>query len=161
MRSNSPSDGACDVTGAAARKCGGDMRWRHAVAARESGMPSARAARNSRSHRDHRAKPAAPDNPQPDEHRRSKRAELRRAALEDHEFPTPGKVAIAPTKPLANQRDLALAYSPGVAAACEEIVADPAQAPTATPRAATWWRWSPTAPPCWAWATSARSPASR
>ena len=56
------------------------------------------------------------------------RAELRRAALEYHEFPTPGKVAIAPTKQLTNQRDLALAYSPGVAAACEEIVADPAHA---------------------------------
>ena len=54
-----------------------------------------------------------------------KRAELRRAALEYHEFPTPGKVAIAATKQLVNQRDLALAYSPGVAAACEEIVADP------------------------------------
>jgi malate dehydrogenase (oxaloacetate-decarboxylating)(NADP+) len=57
-----------------------------------------------------------------------KRAELRRAALEYHEFPTPGKVAISATKQLTNQRDLALAYSPGVAAACEEIVADPAHA---------------------------------
>jgi malate dehydrogenase (oxaloacetate-decarboxylating)(NADP+) len=57
-----------------------------------------------------------------------KRAELRRAALEYHEFPTPGKVAIAATKSMTNQRDLALAYSPGVAAACEEIVADPANA---------------------------------
>ncbi|MEK0418455.1 MAG: hypothetical protein RI949_2461 [Pseudomonadota bacterium] len=57
-----------------------------------------------------------------------KRAELRRAALEYHEFPTPGKVAIAPTKQLTNQRDLALAYSPGVAAACEEIVSDPGNA---------------------------------
>jgi malate dehydrogenase (oxaloacetate-decarboxylating)(NADP+) len=57
-----------------------------------------------------------------------KRAELRRAALEYHEFPTPGKVAIAATKQLVNQRDLALAYSPGVAAACEEIVGDPANA---------------------------------
>ena len=57
-----------------------------------------------------------------------KAAELRRAALEYHEFPTPGKVAIAATKQLINQRDLALAYSPGVAAACEEIVADPANA---------------------------------
>ena len=55
-----------------------------------------------------------------------KRAQLRRAALEYHEFPTPGKVAIAATKQLVNQRDLALAYSPGVAAACEEIVKDPA-----------------------------------
>ena len=54
-----------------------------------------------------------------------KRAELRRAALEYHEFPIPGKVAIVATKQLINQRDLALAYSPGVAAACEEIVADP------------------------------------
>ncbi|MCK6433576.1 MAG: NADP-dependent malic enzyme [Burkholderiaceae bacterium] len=57
-----------------------------------------------------------------------KRAELRRAALEYHEFPTPGKVAIHATKQMVNQRDLALAYSPGVAAACEEIVADPANA---------------------------------
>jgi malate dehydrogenase (oxaloacetate-decarboxylating)(NADP+) len=57
-----------------------------------------------------------------------KSAELRRAALEYHEFPTPGKVAIAATKSMVNQRDLALAYSPGVAAACEEIVADPANA---------------------------------
>ena len=57
-----------------------------------------------------------------------KRAELRRAALEYHEFPTPGKVAIAATKQMVNQHDLALAYSPGVAAACEEIVADPVNA---------------------------------
>ncbi|MEK8051733.1 NADP-dependent malic enzyme [Ideonella sp. DXS22W] len=57
-----------------------------------------------------------------------KRAELRRSALEYHEFPTPGKIAVTATKQLVNQRDLALAYSPGVAAACEEIVADPANA---------------------------------
>jgi malate dehydrogenase (oxaloacetate-decarboxylating)(NADP+) len=57
-----------------------------------------------------------------------KRAELRRAALEYHEFPTPGKVAIAATKQLINQHDLSLAYSPGVAAPCEEIVKDPANA---------------------------------
>jgi len=57
-----------------------------------------------------------------------KQAELRQAALEYHEFPTPGKIAIAATKQMVNQRDLALAYSPGVAAACEEIVADPANA---------------------------------
>ena len=63
--------------------------------------------------------PAAPDNNQ------EKRDELRRAALEYHEFPTPGKIAIAATKQLTNQRDLALAYSPGVAAPCEEIVKDP------------------------------------
>jgi len=54
-----------------------------------------------------------------------KQTQLRRAALEYHEFPTPGKLAIASTKQLVNQRDLALAYSPGVAAPCEEIVADP------------------------------------
>jgi len=58
----------------------------------------------------------------------AKRAELRRSALEYHELPTPGKLAIAPTKQLLNQRDLALAYSPGVAAACEEIAADPLNA---------------------------------
>ena len=57
-----------------------------------------------------------------------KRAELRRAALEYHERPVSGKVAIAATKQLTNQRDLALAYSPGVAAPCEEIVADPVNA---------------------------------
>src|SRR6201991_1957039 len=56
------------------------------------------------------------------------RGELRRAALEYHEFPTPGKLAISATKQMVNQRDLALAYSPGVAAACEEIAADPANA---------------------------------
>jgi len=54
-----------------------------------------------------------------------KRRELRLAALEYHEFPTPGKVAIHATKQLLNQHDLALAYSPGVAAPCEEIVRDP------------------------------------
>ena len=53
------------------------------------------------------------------------RAELRRAALEYHEFPSPGKVAIQATKQLLNQHDLSLAYSPGVAAPCEEIVKDP------------------------------------
>ncbi|MGD9942212.1 MAG: NADP-dependent malic enzyme [Burkholderiaceae bacterium] len=54
--------------------------------------------------------------------------DLRQAALAYHERGTPGKISIAPTKQLINQRDLALAYSPGVAAACEEIVADPANA---------------------------------
>ncbi len=57
--------------------------------------------------------------------RQQAREELRLAALEYHEFPTPGKIAIAATKTLSNQRDLALAYSPGVAAPCEEIVKDP------------------------------------
>jgi len=49
----------------------------------------------------------------------------KQAALDYHEFPTPGKISIAPTKQLVNQSDLALAYSPGVAAACEAIVEDP------------------------------------
>jgi malate dehydrogenase (oxaloacetate-decarboxylating)(NADP+) len=56
------------------------------------------------------------------------RQQLRKAALEYHEFPTPGKISVTATKQLVNQRDLALAYSPGVAAACEEIVDDPANA---------------------------------
>jgi malate dehydrogenase (oxaloacetate-decarboxylating)(NADP+) len=56
------------------------------------------------------------------------RQQLRLAALEYHEFPTPGKISVTPTKQLVNQRDLALAYSPGVASACEEIVADPSNA---------------------------------
>lgn len=54
-----------------------------------------------------------------------KREQIRRAALEYHEFPTPGKIAIAATKQLINQHDLALAYTPGVAAPCEEIAKDP------------------------------------
>jgi malate dehydrogenase (oxaloacetate-decarboxylating)(NADP+) len=57
--------------------------------------------------------------------REEARTELRRAALEYHEFPTPGKISIKATKQLVNQHDLALAYSPGVAAPCEEIVKDP------------------------------------
>jgi malate dehydrogenase (oxaloacetate-decarboxylating)(NADP+) len=58
----------------------------------------------------------------------SARADLRQAALDYHEFPTPGKLSVTPSKQLVNQRDLALAYSPGVAAACEEIAADPINA---------------------------------
>jgi hypothetical protein len=65
-------------------------------------------------------KPAAADHTSP-----QARAQLRKAALEYHEFPTPGKVAIQATKQLVNQHDLSLAYSPGVAAPCEEIVKDP------------------------------------
>ncbi|WEK06251.1 MAG: NADP-dependent malic enzyme [Candidatus Devosia phytovorans] len=53
------------------------------------------------------------------------RKALREAALHFHEFPKPGKLEIVPTKPLGNQRDLALAYSPGVAAPCEEIAEFP------------------------------------
>src|SRR6478609_643792 len=61
--------------------------------------------------------------------------DLRAGALVYHRLPRPGKLEIQPTKPLANQRDLALAYSPGVAAASEAIAADPAQAAELTSRA--------------------------
>ncbi|WP_417581834.1 NADP-dependent malic enzyme [Pelagibacterium sp.] len=59
---------------------------------------------------------------------------LKEAALHFHRYPKPGKIEIAPIKPLANQRDLALAYSPGVAAPCEEIAADPETAALYTSR---------------------------
>ena len=85
---------------------------------------------------------------------------LRDAALEYHRAPTRGKISIAPTKPLSNQRDLSLAYSPGVAYACLAIEADPALAAEYTSRSnlvgvvtnGTAVR---------AWATSARWPGSR
>ncbi len=60
----------------------------------------------------------APSNP-------DKIARMRQLALEYHEFPSPGKISVTATKQLVNQHDLALAYSPGVAAPCEEIVKDP------------------------------------
>ena len=66
-----------------------------------------------------------PENTTAQNNNPDKRAQLRRAALEYHEFPKPGKIAIAATKQMVNQHDLALAYSPGVAAPCEEIVKDP------------------------------------
>jgi len=50
---------------------------------------------------------------------------FRKAALDYHEFPHPGKISVTPSKQLSNQRDLALAYSPGVAAPCLEIEKDP------------------------------------
>jgi len=59
---------------------------------------------------------------------------LRRSALEYHLRQPPGKISVTPTKGLVNQRDLALAYTPGVAAACEEIVRDPAEARKMTSR---------------------------
>jgi malate dehydrogenase (oxaloacetate-decarboxylating)(NADP+) len=62
------------------------------------------------------------------------KSKLREAALDYHEFPTPGKVSISPTKQMINQRDLALAYSPGVAFACEEIVENPLNAARFTAR---------------------------
>jgi malate dehydrogenase (oxaloacetate-decarboxylating)(NADP+) len=60
--------------------------------------------------------------------------QLRKAALDYHRLPAPGKISIAPTKGLVNQRDLALAYTPGVAAACQEIAADPRAAHNLTAR---------------------------
>src|SRR6185295_9203919 len=60
--------------------------------------------------------------------------QLRTDALEYHEFPTPGKISVTPTKALANQRDLSLAYSPGVAYACTAIQEDPALAAKYTSR---------------------------
>jgi malate dehydrogenase (oxaloacetate-decarboxylating)(NADP+) len=60
--------------------------------------------------------------------------DLSEAALEYHRFPTPGKISVVATKPLGTQRDLALAYSPGVAAACMAIVANPAEAANVTAR---------------------------
>ncbi|HAD25185.1 MAG TPA: NADP-dependent malic enzyme, partial [Alphaproteobacteria bacterium] len=60
--------------------------------------------------------------------------DLNKMALEYHRWPTPGKLRIEPTKKMANQRDLALAYSPGVAAACNLIAEDPAEAANMTAR---------------------------
>ena len=60
--------------------------------------------------------------------------QLAKAALAYHAFPTPGKISVVPTKGMTNQHDLALAYSPGVAAACMAIVEDPEQARYLTSR---------------------------
>ena len=59
---------------------------------------------------------------------------LKQNALDYHRYPTPGKIRITPTKPLTTQEDLGLAYTPGVAAACELIVDDPAEASNMTSR---------------------------
>jgi malate dehydrogenase (oxaloacetate-decarboxylating)(NADP+) len=64
-----------------------------------------------------------------------KDAQLRTDALDYHRVPTRGKIEVVATKPLSNQRDLSLAYSPGVAYACEEIAADPSLAAEYTSRA--------------------------
>jgi len=61
--------------------------------------------------------------------------DLKKAALDYHRCHPPGKIKVAPTKPMVTQRDLSLAYSPGVAAACEAIVENPAEASTVTARA--------------------------
>lgn len=63
-----------------------------------------------------------------------KKSSRRRAALDYHEFPKPGKLEVVPTKPLATQRDLALAYSPGVAEPCRVIADDPQAASRFTNR---------------------------
>ena len=60
--------------------------------------------------------------------------ELRQAALDYHRYPKPGKISVTPIKQLVNQRDLALAYTPGVAFACTEIQNDPTQARNLTAR---------------------------
>ncbi len=74
--------------------------------------------------------------------------QLKQSALDFHEFPVPGKIRVSPTKPLATQRDLALAYSPGVAAPCLEIEKIRWQR-TNTLRAVTWWPLSLTVRRCW------------
>ena len=76
--------------------------------------------------------------------------DLKRAALDYHELPTPGKISITATKQLVNQSDLALAYSPGVAAACEAIVKIRSM-PFALPPGATWSESSATAARYSAW----------
>ena len=80
---------------------------------------------------------------------------IKEAALRFHEYPNPGKIQVAPTKPLGTQYDLSLAYSPGVAAPCMEIHADPLNAYKYTAKG-NLVAVIPTAPPCSAWATSAR-----
>src|SRR5271157_4861211 len=60
--------------------------------------------------------------------------QFEQAAIEYHSYPAPGKISVVPTKGMTNQRDLALAYSPGVAVACNAIAADPAEAHNLTSR---------------------------
>ena len=64
----------------------------------------------------------------------SEKEQFEQAALHYHEFPRPGKISVTPIKQLANQRDLALAYSPGVAVPCLEIEKDPKLAAKYTAR---------------------------
>ena len=82
--------------------------------------------------------------------------QLKQSALDFHEFPVPGKIQVSPTKPLATQRDLALAYSPGVLK-----LKRTRWQPTNTPRVATWLRLSLTVRRCWVLATLAHWPANR
>ncbi|MFP6727665.1 MAG: malic enzyme-like NAD(P)-binding protein, partial [Alphaproteobacteria bacterium] len=69
-----------------------------------------------------------------DQHQNQNAKSLKQDANHFHRWPVPGKIEVTPTKPLANQRDLALAYSPGVAAPCELIVEDPGEAANVTSR---------------------------
>ncbi len=92
----------------------------------------------------------------PNDQKEEIRQQLRQPRSNTTSFPRPGKISVTPTKQLTNQRDLALAYSPGVAAPCEEIVIDPANAYQLHRARQPGRRSSPTAPPCWAWAISAR-----
>ena len=86
--------------------------------------------------------------------------QLKQSALAYHQNPKPGKISVTPTKPLSNQLDLSLAYSPGVAAACMAIYDEPLDAQKYTSRG-NLVGVSRTARPCWASATSARSRRSR
>src|SRR6266700_3926745 len=88
--------------------------------------PGAAARRNSAIMGSRNKENSSPDFPMEDT--------LRRSALEYHRRPPPGKISVTPTKGLVNQRDLALAYTPGVAAACAEIARDPAEARNMTSR---------------------------
>jgi malate dehydrogenase (oxaloacetate-decarboxylating)(NADP+) len=84
------------------------------------------------------AAPASPATPAPapsSQRVSSEDQSLRQAALDYHESDPPGKIAIRATKPVVNQHDLALAYSPGVAHACTAIAEDPAMAARLTARA--------------------------
>jgi malate dehydrogenase (oxaloacetate-decarboxylating)(NADP+) len=85
--------------------------------------------------------------------------QLKQAALAYHLNPKPGKISVTPTKPLSNQLDLSLAYSPGVAAACEAIHADPLDAQNTSRGNLVGVVTNGT--PCSASATSARWPPSR
>src|SRR5256886_14506525 len=76
-----------------------------------------------------RIRPVAKEEPQSMADR-----DIRDASLEYHRQFPPGKISLLPTKQLTNQRDLALAYTPGVAAACDEIARDPAEARNLTAR---------------------------
>ena len=84
---------------------------------------------------------------------------LKREALEYHARERRGKVEVVPTKPYSTQRDLSLAYSPGVAEPCMAIAEEPQDVYKYTAKG-NWSRSSATAPRCWGWATSGRRRAS-